>query len=202
VSLPPPPSPSAPAIPPPPQAESIEEPRPSRIPLIVGSLLVLTLFGGAALIWSWVNRPSPCSDANVISDRFGYCISAPSGWRFAGSSSEQSSADQLFRPDDDTTLTIQAIETRRDLRAFADDVRRLQADNHLDTGAYRSLVVAGVDALEWDATLRSSSGAILSRTVIFERDGVAWRVEFADTAGAFDVHVGDLARMLGSWRFR
>jgi len=96
---------------------------------------------------------------------------------------------------------IQAVETGRDLQAFADDVRRQQADNHLDTGAFRSLMVAGVDALEWDATLRSSSDPITTRTVVFERSGVAWRVEFADTAGEFDVHVGDLARMLSSWRF-
>jgi hypothetical protein len=170
--------------------------------LIVGSLLVLMLLGGAALIWSWANRPSPCSDANVTSDRFGYCISAPSGWQLADASGGQPPADQLIRPDGDTTLMIQAVETGRDLQAYADDVRRLQTDDHLDIGAVRPLVVAGVDALEWDATLRSSSVPITTRTVVFERERVAWRVEFADAAGVFDAHVGDLARMLSSWRFR
>lgn len=199
---PPPPAPAPPAIPPPPEAEPTEELRPSRVPLVVGSVLVLLLFGAAALIWSWADRPSPCSDANVTSDRFGYCVSAPSGWQLAETSGEQLAADQLFRPGGDTTLTIQAVETRRGLQAFADEVRRLQADEHLDTEVFRSLVVAGVDALEWDATLGSSSDPITTRTVVFERDGVAWRVEFADSASAFDAHVGDLARMLSSWRFR
>jgi hypothetical protein len=170
--------------------------------LVVGSLVVLVLFGGAALIWSWANRPSPCSGANVTSDRFGYCISTPSGWQLAVATGGQPPADQLVRPAGDTTLMIQAVETGRDLQAYADDVRRQQADNHLEVGVVRSLVVAGVAALEWDATLRSTSVPITTRTVVFERDGVAWRVEFADAASAFDAHVGDLARMLSSWRFR
>jgi hypothetical protein len=170
--------------------------------LVVGSLLVVALFGGAALIWAWANRPSPCASANVASDRFGYCLEAPSGWQLAVSSGERPGADQLFRPDGDATLTIQAVETGRNLQAFAGAVRRSQTDEQLDAGAFRSLVVAGVDALEWDATLSSSSDPIRTRTVIFERDGVAWRVAFADSAGAFDAHVGDLARMLASLRFR
>ena len=203
MSLPPPPPVLAsPAIPPSPQDDSDEEPRPSRVPLVVGSLLVLLLFGGAAIIWSWANRPSPCSDANVTSDRFGYCISAPSGWRFAEASGVQPPADQFFRLDGAATLMIQAVETGRDLQGFADGLRRQQADNRLDTEAVRSLVVAGVDALQWDATLRSSSDSITSRTVVFERDGVAWRVEFADATRAFDAHVGDLVQMLSSWQFR
>ncbi len=110
-------------------------------------------------------------------------------------------ADQLFRPDGDATLMIQAVDTGRDLAAFADDVRRLQGDSGLDTEEMRSLTVAGVDALQWDATL-GSSGTVRARTVIFERDGIAWRLEFADSAEAFDAHVGDLDLMLRSWRFR
>ena len=206
MNFPPPPLPLAgPGVPPPPDtqadAESTEEFRPSRVPLVVGSLLFLVFFAGAALVWSWANRPSRCASANVTSDRFGYCITAPPGWQLAELSGQGSAGDQLFRPDGGTTLMIQAVETGRDLRAFADDVRRLQADGNLDTGAFRSLMVAGVDALEWDATLRSSSDPITTRTVVFEQAGVAWRVEFADAAGAFDAHVGDLARMLSSWRF-
>ncbi len=65
----------------------------------------------------------------------------------------------------------------------------------------RTLTVAGVDALQWDATL-GASGAVKARTVVFERDGIAWRLQFADPAKAFEADVGDLARMLGSWRFR
>jgi hypothetical protein len=96
---------------------------------------------------------------------------------------------------------IQAVETGRGLRAFADDVRRLQTDNGLNTEEVRRLTVAGVDALQWDATL-GSSGAVRARTTVFERDGIVWRLQFADSAKAFEAHVGDLARMLRSWQFR
>ena len=37
---------------------------------------------------------------------------------------------------------------------------------------------------------------------MFARDGIAWRLQFADTTDAFDESVADLDRMLGSWRFR
>jgi hypothetical protein len=55
--------------------------------------------------------------------------------------------------------------------------------------------------LQWDATL-GSSGAVRARTVVFLRDGIAWRLQFADSTKVFDDHVGDLARMLRSWQFR
>jgi hypothetical protein len=169
--------------------------------LVVGVLLVLTFFGTGALVWFWATRPTLCDDANISSERFGYCITAPSGWRLAEPVGQEVPADQLFRPNADTTLMIQAVETGRDLRAFADDVRRLQTDNGLNTEELRAITVAGVDALQWDATL-GSSGAVKARTVVFERDGIAWRLQFADSARAFDAHVGDLDRMLRSWQFR
>lgn len=167
---------------------------------MVGVLLVAALFGTGVLLWSWASRPALCDDANIRSERFGYCITAPSGWLLAERVGEELAADQLYRPGGDTTLMIQAVETGRDLPSFADDVRRLQTDNGLNAGEMRMLTVAGVDALQWDATL-GSSGAVRARTVVFERDGIAWRLQFADSAKAFDAHVGDLARMLRSWQF-
>jgi hypothetical protein len=207
VSLPPPPHAyGSPAIPPPPGTDDapthlVAEARPSRAPLVVGVLLVLALSGAAALLWSWATDPAICDDADVSSERFGYCITAPPGWRLAEPVGAEPPADQLIRPDGDATLMIQAVETERSLSAFAGDVRRVQEDNGLDTGEMRRLTVSGVDALQWDATL-GPSGAVEARTVVFERDGVAWRLQFADSARAFDGHVGDLFRMLRSWRFR
>ena len=163
-------------------------------------LVVLLLRSAARLLWSWANQPSICHDANVTSERFGYCITAPDGWRVA-EVGDDLPADQLFRPDGATTLMIQAVDTRRDLRAFADDVRRLQTDNGLNVERIRTLTVAGVDALRWDATL-GASGDITTRTIVFARDGIAWRLQFADVTDAFDESVADLDRMLGSWRFR
>jgi hypothetical protein len=168
---------------------------------VVGILLVVSLFGSGAFLWTWAARPALCEDANVSSDRFGYCITAPPGWRLAEPVDQELPADQLFRPDGDATVMILAVETGRDLSIFAEDVRRLQTDNGLTTEEMRALTVSGVDALQWDATL-GSSGAVKARTVVFERDGFVWRLQFADSAKAFDAHVGDLHRMLGSWRFR
>ena len=168
---------------------------------MVGVLLVAALFGAGALLWSWATRPAICDHANISSERFGYCITAPPGWRLAEPVAEQLPADQLFRPDGNTTLMIQAVETGRDLPAFADDVRRLQGDNGLNTEEMRTLTVAGVDALQWDAAL-GSAGVVKARTIVFLRDGIAWRLQFADSSKAFDAHVGDLARMLRSWQFR
>ncbi len=203
---PPPPAPVPPQIPPPPGGEPgaippIPEARPSRAPLAIGIVLVVAFFGAGALLLSWATRPALCQDANVTSERFGYCITAPPEWRLAVPVGGELPADQLIRLDADTTLMIQAVETGRDLPAYADDVRRLQTDNGLHAGEMRSLTVAGVEALRWDATL-GSSGAVKARTVVFERDGIAWRLQFADSSKAFDAHVGDLAQMLRSWRFR
>ncbi len=161
---------------------------------------MVALFISGAALWTWANRPAICDDANVSSERFGYCITAPDGWQVAEIVDELP-ADQLFRPDGAATLMIQAVDTRRDLRAFADDVRRLQTDSGLNVEVIRTLTVDGVDALRWDATL-GASGDITARTVVFARDGIAWRLQFADTTEAFDESVGDLDRMLGTWQFR
>ncbi len=163
-------------------------------------MLAVVLLGGGALLWRWAGQPPICDDANVTSERFGYCITAPDEWRVAELADELP-ADQLFRPDGATTLMIQAVDTRRDLRAFADDVRRLQTDSGLEVERIRTLTVAGVDALRWDATL-GASGDITARTVVFARNGIAWRVQFADATEAFVENVGDLDRMLGTWQFR
>ena len=202
---PPPPEPDPSSIPPPPELRppapsTGDGTRPSRTPLVVGVLLAVMLLGGGGFLWSWANQPPICHDANVTSERFGYCITTPKGWRVA-EVGDDLPADQLFRPDGATTLMIQAVDTRRDLRAFAEDVRGLQTDNGLNVERIWTLTVAGVDALRWDATL-GASGDITARTVVFARDGIAWRLQFADATDAFDESVVDLDRMLGSWRFR
>lgn len=204
MSLPPPPPALEPPPIPPPPGQQPAAPHvaigPSRTPLVVGIVLVLALFVGGAALWAWANRPAICDDANVSSERFGYCITAPDGWQMAEIGDELP-ADQLFRPDGATTLMIQAVDTRRGLRSFADDVRRLQTDDGSDVSDVQRFTVAGVDALRWDATV-GVSGAVTARTVVFARDGIAWRLQFADATDAFRESVRDLDRMLGTWQFR
>ena len=193
------PPPEQPGIPPPPEVEA--PPLPSPGPLVIGLLLVALVFVGGGLVYRWLAAPSACADANVTSDRFGYCITAPPGWRVAEPQGGTLPADELFRPASDTTVTIQAVETGRDLDTFVDDVRQLQRSSGLDVGSVASTAVDGVSARTWDASFATTSESIEARTVVFERDGIAWRVQFADTVDGFDQHVADLARILGSWRF-
>jgi hypothetical protein len=160
------------------------------------------LFLGGVLVWRWAAGPEPCEDATVSSERFGYCISLPSGWRVADVPGEELPADQFVRPDGDTTLMIQAVETSKDLDGFSEDVRQLQEDAGLVPGEVTTVRVAGMAALRWDADLGSAPDAIRARTVVFEVDGVAWRVQFADDADAFEQHLADLGAILRSWRFR
>lgn len=195
------PPPERPEVPPPPGVEAEAPPPVSHVPLVVGLLLAALAFVGAFLIYRWVAAPSACADANVRSDRFGYCITAPPGWRVAEPQGGTLPADELFRPAGDSTLTIQAIETGRDLDTFVDDVRALQRSSGLDTGDVTATTVGGVPARVWDASIATTTQSIDARTVVFERDGVAWRVQFADNADEFDAHVADLARILGSWHF-
>jgi len=196
------PPPERPEVPPPPTTEEAAAPHPtSHAPLVVGLLLAGLAFAGAFLIYRWIAAPSACADANVRSDRFGYCITAPPGWRVAEPQGGTLSTDELFRPAGDTTLTIQAVETGRDLNTFVDDVRALQQSSGLDTGDVTSITVDGVPARVWDASIATTTQSLEARTVVFERDGFAWHVQFADSADAFDAHVADLARMLASWHF-
>jgi len=166
---------------------------------VVGLLLVAALFGVAAAVWVWLAAPSVCEGRDVRSDRFGYCLAAPEGWLVAEVSDQ--ATDQLFRPDAATTVTIQAVRTSADLESFASIVREGQSDEELDPGAVTGITVDGVAALMWDARLRAERTPITARTVVFVSGGVGWRVQLADTAGAFDEHAAELDAILGSWRF-
>lgn len=193
------PPPERPEIPLPPEVEA--PPPPSRAPLVVGLLLAALAFVGALVLFRWIEAPSACAGANVRSDRFGYCLTAPPGWRVAEPQGGTLPADELFRPAGDTTLMIQAVQTGRNLDTFVNDVRALQQSSGLETGDVTTITVAGVPARVWDASIATASQTIESRTVVFLRDGIAWRVQFADSSDGFNEHIGDLRRMLDSWHF-
>jgi hypothetical protein len=166
---------------------------------VVGLLLVAALVGAVVAVWSWLAQPAICEDRNVRSDRFGYCLEAPEGWRVADVPDQDT--DQLFRPDGGTTLTIQAVRTPADLETFASVVRESQSDDELRPGAVTMTTVGGVSALTWDAELRAERAPVLARTVVFVSDGVGWRVQVADGARSFGEHEAELRAILRSWRF-
>ncbi len=204
MNLPPPPGPAEPPkIPPAPEAAGpAGAAPPPRGPLVLGLAIFVGLLVAVGLVWRWAATPATCADADLTSERFGYCIAVPGGWRAADVTGEELPADQLFQPDGNATVMIQAIETGRGLDAFTDDVRRLQQDEGLTPTDVRQTQVDGVEARRWDATLAGGAGTIRARTLVFERDGIAWRIQFADTSSTFDEHVADLSRILESWRFR
>ncbi len=204
-SVPPPPGetartgePAASVGPSPPGAEEEAPPR-SRRTLVVGLLLVAALVGAVIAIWAWLAAPAVCAGRDVRSDRFGYCLAAPDGWRVAEVPDQ--TTDQLFRPDAATTLTIQAVRTPADLETFASLVRESQSDDELRPGKVTPASVDGVEALMWDVELRADRRPIHARTVVFVSGGVGWRVQFADLVDAFEQHRGDLDAILDSWRF-
>jgi len=209
--LPSPPPPGRPAVPPPPGAlteapslpavvdEGSTPARRSRWPLVIGLLLVAALIGVAAAVWAWLAAPSVCEGRDVRSDRFGYCLAAPDGWRLAEIPDPET--DELFRPDGATTLTIQAVQTSADLASFASIVREGQSDDDLRPSEPTAVTVDGVDGLMWDVELVADRSSIRARTVVFVSGGVGWRVQFADTTEAFRDHAAELDAILGSWRF-
>ena len=202
AQLPPPPLPERPAAPPPEPLLQPEVHAPSsRAPLVIGGLSIVALLLGTFVVWRWATAPAACANANVRSDRFGYCLTAPNGWSEADPTGGQLSADEFFRLSANATMTIQAVASPGDLDAFAALLRGMQQKEGSRTGATRTAEVDGVKAVEWDATITTGSSAIDDRTVVFERGGFAWRVEFADTTDGFDHHVADLGRILRSWRF-
>lgn len=200
-----------PLLPPPPVVESTAEStpprtepeprdaaRPSRGPIVVGMVLVLALVGTVAGVWIWVTTPLPCANTDLTSERFGYCATMPDGWQLAGFRSGQLMSDELIRPEGAATITIQAVDTRRSLDTFVSDLRASEDKVGTQPGSIRSGTVAGVAARQWDA---SSTGPIASRDVVFARNGIVWRIQFADSPKTFDRDVAALASLLRSWRF-
>jgi hypothetical protein len=155
--------------------------------------------GAVLAVWAWLAQPTVCQDRNVRSDRFGYCLQAPGGWRLADVPDLET--DQLFRPDGGATLTIQAVRTPADLETFASLVRESQSDDELPPGKVTITTVDGVSALAWDTALRADRGSVHARTVVFVSEGVGWRVQLADAAGSFDDHEAEFRAILRSWRF-
>ena len=100
VSLPPPPIPDPPSIPPPPE---LRPPR-RRHPAVAHPAGRGRAARGPAARWAvgscgaGPTSLSICHDASVTSERFGYCITVPEGWRVA-EVGDDLPADQLFRPD-------------------------------------------------------------------------------------------------------
>jgi hypothetical protein len=202
IPLPPPPGGRAISESPEGQPEPSSPPKRSKLPFVlVPAILVGIVLVGLGVA-SYISAPGRCDNANFRSDRFGYCLVTPAGWTSGEAQVGDAQVDQLLLADG-ASVFIQAarLGESQDLQLFTDYVRGLAEDQGYTLSPVTTRKVDGVQATVWDVTAGSGTQATKLREVVFIRDGIAWRVQFADIAEQFDGHVGDLGKMLSSWRF-
>jgi hypothetical protein len=200
-----PPLPPPPGGEPEPEAQAEELRRSLRVPvLVLVGALVATMTVVAIARWR-APEAGICEASTVESARFGYCIAAP-GWRLTNEARMSNLPyDQLVSPADASTVRIVAIDldTGQDLQLVVRTIRGIQTEDAIDVGTVVDRRVAGVEAAQWDVSIRPGSpDARRIREVVFVRGGTAWRVQLLADAGGFDTRVDDFEAILRSWIFR
>ena len=208
---PPPPPPGTPAPPPPPgsppSAPEVEvadgdTDRPSRLPLVAAALVFVLLAGAGVALFRWLSTPVPCAEASFVSERFAYCVTTPEGW--ASAEATEDDADRFLLPTAAASVQVQAVELEggEDTGAFVERVRGLLVDAGYELGDTATVTIDGVQATWWDAVTRSPLGdETRLRDVVMVREGIAWRVQFADDGEGFEEHVAAFDALMRSWRF-
>ncbi len=190
------------------QAEAPAEPaapatRPG-VSLVVGIGLLVLLFGLVAAVGTLLVRMDACDSVTFRSERFGYCLIAPSGWEAAQSTLGNVPADRIQPASREAAVYIQAIrpDAGDDLEEFATKLRELDEDAGATTGEVARTTVAGLPALTWEVTppAEQADGSRVIE-VAFLSGAVAYRVHFETSAATFDRTSPQLQRMLDSWAF-
>ena len=199
--LPPPPGGAIEAPPPPPDPGSG---RRSRVPVLVAlavlSAMVL-IVGSLAL---WLSTPGRCDNATFTSERFGYCMTAPAGWTAETARVGDTPVDRFIEPDGSAVVYVQAVavDQGQDVHAFSDYVRSVAEQSGYTLGQPNDFEIDGVAAVSWEKSEATpTTSETIVREVVFVRGDTAWRVQFADSADAFDAHKPAFEEMLGSWHF-
>lgn len=203
--------PSDPGLPPPPRSAGGERPQPrdpaperprATVPVVLAlSLTVLVAAGGFAVV-SWARGGDACGGADFSSTRFGYCAAVPGGW-VATAAGDDAAFDRFLLQGGPAVITVTAVPLSRgqDLARFEQFVRGFVEAAGATAGASTPMEIDGVEALAFDATLAGPDGDVRSRDVLFEREGVAWRVTLADEQVGFEASTERLGELLESWRF-
>lgn len=177
------------------------EPPPKWRPWVMLGVLVLAL--GGFFVWRIV-RPDPCRGTDFTSDRFGYCLDVPGGWKADDAMVGNVTVDQFTLPKRSTTVLVEAVDLTQDtnLQGFGDFVRRKDTDAGLSPGPVRDLILDGVDAQQWDITVTSATAAAYQiREVVVVSGHIGWRITLNDTQANFGTDAKSFQRMLDSWRF-
>ncbi|HEX7248249.1 MAG TPA: hypothetical protein VF351_09145 [Actinomycetota bacterium] len=204
--------PSDPSLPPPPHTpgddraqprEQEQEPSRSTVPVVLAVVLTVLVAAGAFAVVSWARAGGACDDADFASTRFGYCAVVPGGWVAAAAEGDGAPLDRFLLQGGPAVITVTAVPLTRgqDLARFEQFVRGYVEAAGGTASASTVTEVDGVDALTFDATLAGPDGDVRSREVLFEREGIAWRVTLADEQMGFEASTQRLGELLESWRF-
>jgi len=207
------PSPEAPGPPPRPDPISTEEPEPttappptySKAPFWIGLLLLLAFAGAGVGVVAALSQPELCDGSTFRSDRFGYCLVVPQGWKaHGGGTLGEIPADLIQAPGEVGTVYIQSvsIDEGQTLEDFADSVRSLNEQAGYQLGAITETAIAGVPALRWDFVTGAEGGVPMQmREIVFIDGENGWRVQMADAKPIFGATASTVDAMLETWVF-
>jgi hypothetical protein len=204
--------PSDPSLPPPPESAGDDRPRPDEpeaerprasLPVALALLLTALVAAGGFAVASWAQAGGACEDADFSSTRFGYCAVVPAGWIAAPAEGDGVPLDRFLLQGGPAVITVTAVPLTRgqDLARFEQFVRGYVEAAGATASPSTVTEVDGVEALVFDATLAGPDGDVRSREVLFQREGIAWRVTLADEQVSFEASARRLDEMTASWRF-
>jgi hypothetical protein len=187
---------SEPEIPPAPE-------RRSRTPLLVAAVVVVGMVGAIVGTAVWLSAPGRCEEATFTSSRFDYCLVEPRGWSGNEVSDQGQNYDRFQTSGASANVAIAAapLNSGQTVDDVVSDVRSQAEEQGFGLGPMTERRVDGVRAVQWDVTAETEGVQVMVREVVFARGGVYWRVQLADLQEQFDLHTGDLSRMLDTWHF-
>jgi hypothetical protein len=205
----PPPAPLDDGLPAPPGARPrppVPDPPPrprskARIAVVLVALFAVGAvagFGGAMLL-----DRGPCEGASFVSDAYGYCLDAPEGWDTSAAAEEPSGVDAFRHGDGGTVVYVEAtrLAEGQDLQAFADSMRVKDSMKGFAVTDPVTGTLGGAPSLEWDAVSSQAGVRIVVREIVSIRDGVAWRLQIADSDTPEAPDVDGARELLATWRF-
>jgi len=177
----------------------------SKAPFWIGLLLLLGFVGLGVGVVAALAQPDVCDGSTFRSDRFGYCLAVPEGWKADGEGTlGEIPADLIQSPGEIGSVYIQAvpIDGGQTLEGFADSVRSLNEQAGYRLEAIVETTIAGVPALRWDFVTGVKGGVPMKmRETVFIDGANGWRVQMAEAKPTFEETASTVDAMLDTWVF-